>query len=467
MIWFLLGSFIYSPVASASIQFNDLVKGFFTTSQQAEVVKQDRNRLNLEYDLAIGSFYDPVLSASYFSQFEGSYLNQRSDISLLQRTPFWGAQVQLGYRFGRGAFPVYDGKLLTQNAGEARFGLIVPILKNGFTDSFRTAIDKGDVSKVLSDFQEGSQNLQLLQQLGNRYWDWFFQGKRFSVFQRLLGLAEKRQTQISKRVAHGDLAKIEEIEGERTILQRKSQLVQQERLFVRSQLELKSYVVDRLNKNGHEFSLHDIPEVEITKKVDTQVLEKINAQVDDLEVALKQPEVQRQQLILDQSRMDLSLAKNQFLPKLDFQLIGSRDLGVDVYPLSKFQSDAGVVFEFPIPSRAASARIEQSSASVIRQESQFEISKIRVLNSIKESKFALTTATTRLDYSFTELELAQKLADLENKRFLAGDSNLLLLNIREQNLAEAEIRKFEAYADLEKATNDYRVSTGDLKSLKD
>jgi outer membrane protein TolC len=243
-------------------------------------------------------------------------------------------------------------------------------------------------------------------------------------------------------------------------------LVQQERLFVRSQLELKSYVVDRLNKNGHEFSLQDIPEVEITKKVDPQVLEKINAQVDDLEVALKQPEVQRQQLILDQSRMDLSLAKNQFLPKLDFQLIGSRDLGVDVYPLSKFQSDAGVVFEFPIPSRAASARIEQSSASVIRQESQFEISKMRVLNSIKESKFALTTASTRLDYSFTELELAQKLADLENKRFLAGDSNLLLLNIREQNLAEAEIRKFEAYADLEKATNDYRVSTGDLKTLR-
>jgi hypothetical protein len=46
--------------------------------------------------------------------------------------------------------------------------------------------------------------------------------------------------------------------------------------------------------------------------------------------------------------------------------------------------------------------------------------------------------------------------------FLAGDSNLLLLNIREQNLAEAEIRRFEAFSDFERSANDFRVSIGAL-----
>jgi hypothetical protein len=62
-----------------------------------------------------------------------------------------------------------------------------------------------------------------------------------------------------------------------------------------------------------------------------------------------------------------------------------------------------------------------------------------------------------------ELELARELVKMENKRFLNGDSNLITLNIREQNLAEAEIRRFESYAEYRRSLNDFRVARGELE----
>ncbi len=87
---------------------------------------------------------------------------------------------------------------------------------------------------------------------------------------------------------------------------------------------------------------------------------------------------------------------------------------------------------------------------------------IRIRNQISDAGVALDLAIERLKLAMNELELAKKLVELETKRFLGGDSNLLLLNIREQNLAEAEVRKFEAFSEFKKSQNDLRAAQGVL-----
>ena len=138
-------------------------------------------------------------------------------------------------------------------------------------------------------------------------------------------------------------------------------------------------------------------------------------------------------------------------------------MGTPIPSMNPAQSEAGVSFEFPIPSRAAQARKAQATSVLIRQEAQLDLTRIRIRNQIEEARNALNLSMDRMSIAGKELDLARTLVQMENKRFLNGDSNLITLNIREQNLAEAEIRRFEAYAEYRRSWNDFRVARGELE----
>jgi len=104
-------------------------------------------------------------------------------------------------------------------------------------------------------------------------------------------------------------------------------------------------------------------------------------------------------------------------------------------------------------------------AMTIKQDAQISLSRRRVENSVIDAQVALRLAGDRARISNEELDLAKKLVDMENKRFLNGDSNLLLLNLREQNYAEAELRKVEAFSDLKRSRNELNVASGRIEVM--
>ncbi|NDG85021.1 MAG: hypothetical protein EBX52_08300 [Proteobacteria bacterium] len=185
-------------------RFEDAARVLLGTSNQGQMVIQDRIRTGLEYQVAIGNLYDPTLKASFWDQYKGDYLNRRLDVSIQQRTGLWGLNVLGGYRLGQGSFASYDGKLETQDKGEVRFGFELPLLRNGWTDSFRTSVKKGDLSRSLALEQERVQKLDLMKQLGSRYWDWFVNAHRLRISKGLLELATVRQEKIRVRFENLD-----------------------------------------------------------------------------------------------------------------------------------------------------------------------------------------------------------------------------------------------------------------------
>jgi outer membrane protein TolC len=88
---------------------------------------------------------------------------------------------------------------------------------------------------------------------------------------------------------------------------------------------------------------------------------------------------------------------------------------------------------------------------------------VRIRNQIEEARNTLNLSIERMGIATQELELARELVKMENKRFLNGDSNLITLNIREQNLAEAEIRRFESFSEYRRSLNDFKVAKGELE----
>lgn len=56
-----------------------------------------------------------------------------------------------------------------------------------------------------------------------------------------------------------------------------------------------------------------------------------------------------------------------------------------------------------------------------------------------------------MDVVAQEVKAADDLARGEAKRFDLGDSNLIFVNLREQNAADAKVREIEALQDYQKA----------------
>ena len=461
MIWQLavVSLALFASEAHGTLRFSDVANRIFSDSDLKSQIESDRIRVFLEYQVAVGNQFDPVLKAKYFDQFRGDYIQRRKELSVAQRLSVWGSAIEFGYNKSQGDFADYDGKYMTQDGGSLRAKLDLPLLRNGWTDGLRAALRKGIISKEVSELQARSQSLDLLRQTGARYWDWYLNGQRLKVAEKILKLAETRQEKIRIRVERGDIAKIEELEGDRTILQRKSALAQGTRTFTRSRLDLEALLSTRAEVIP-EFSLLEIPEISIPQNPQATSPGWKQSENEDAET---HPEVRRQKLILEQTGIDRELAGNQFLPKLDFSIEAGENLGNPVYGLSKFRMNGGLFFEFPIPSRAATARISQAEAQWVKQEATASLTLIRIKNQISDSGIALGLAMERLQLASSELELAKKLVDLESKRFLEGDSNLLLLNIREQNLAEAEIRKFEAFSEMKRSEIDLRAAQGHLE----
>jgi outer membrane protein TolC len=70
---------------------------------------------------------------------------------------------------------------------------------------------------------------------------------------------------------------------------------------------------------------------------------------------------------------------------------------------------------------------------------------------VQDALTALDAAFQRIAITDQEVKAAKELADGEAERFQAGDSNLIFVNLREQNAADAEIRQVDALLDYQRA----------------
>ena len=113
-----------------SLQLSEAIESVRRSHQLIIAALADKRAAEGELQAARGGF-DPVLKTRGDITPIGAYPNGRFEIGVEQPTPLWGAQLFAGYRVSVGDFPDYDGKLVTNQYGEARAGLMVPLLRNG------------------------------------------------------------------------------------------------------------------------------------------------------------------------------------------------------------------------------------------------------------------------------------------------------------------------------------------------
>ncbi|MFP5503602.1 MAG: TolC family protein, partial [Candidatus Sericytochromatia bacterium] len=134
---------------------------------------------------ALGTF-DLTARANGQIEEPSYYATRRLDAWLEQYTPFWGATLYGGYRLGRGDFAPYDAKLATNDLGEWRGGVRLPLLQGGIIDRRRAEVEKQQLAVRLAALRLRLAQLEQLRAAANRYWEWVAAGRRYRITQVLL-----------------------------------------------------------------------------------------------------------------------------------------------------------------------------------------------------------------------------------------------------------------------------------------
>jgi outer membrane protein TolC len=417
---------------------------------------QERAIAEGELRSANGSAFDPSWVTRAQGQPVGYYGQWQVDSTVTQYTPVWGATAFVGYRFGDD-MPLYYGDRLTKQAGEIRGGVTVPVWRNGPTDRRRSNIWKAEAGIDAAGLSVEQQRLLYGRDASFRYWDWVSAARKREIAEALLAIAVQRDAQVAARAAAGDVPTIERTDNSRLIVQRQGLVAATERDLQKAAIELSLYLRDDAGKPL-------VPDVSRAPRsfpepvpIDAHVVQR------DADAALaRRPEVRRLDALGKQQDLELEYARNQKAPAIDVFVTGSYDLGdsrVARPDLDKPVVAAGVLVDIPILNRAADGRSKAAEAAKTRIAEQRRFASDRIRADVQDATSALEAARLRAAVARREVDLARQLEDAERTRFDAGDSSLLIVNLREQASAEARAREVDALADYAKARAAYRAAT--------
>jgi cobalt-zinc-cadmium efflux system outer membrane protein len=120
----------------------------------------------------------------------------------------------------------------------------------------------------------------------------------------------------------------------------------------------------------------------------------------------------------------------------------------------------GGELKWPLWRRDALGRVEQALTQQSRLQLESRFARDRIVNEVADAHSALTAAIGQLDNSRKNRELAAQMVDAERRAFELGRSDLLRVQLREIQLADARVAEVEAQLAGWVATVDLRAALG-------
>lgn len=397
---------------------------------------------------ALGRF-DPVLSFQYDSKLKsGEDKVSTLDGSLeLPLDMMFGPKLKANFRRGQG-FQI-DPETLTTPAGEASLGFALPVFQGIFTDARRNALRKAMLRPNIARAQFTIERNALLRTASLRYWDWCEATQQRRVADSLVSIARARLDFVRRRSSAGETATIDTIEAAQELLRREGERIRAERIEEQTYLDVYGMLwTSRQPFQNRSFGSEALPSA--FDDVD-------NADSIRNKARLFRPEIQRASFMVETSRFDSSLAAEFMRPFVEV------DAGLINYDVSKpnaIDYKVGVRIQQPLLFRQASAQLQTTSIAVDRAQITLTLVERLVDIDIDIALVGFRKALERVNVAEREVAAAQAMVSAEQNRFLAGDSSLLLVNIRERMLTEALQRLVSARADVMRAKANLAWATG-------
>jgi hypothetical protein len=402
---------------------------------QAQRIKETKGSL-----LSAKGSFDFVAKTDAAARLDGFYTGDYADARIEKPLTYNGATVLSGYRGSRGTFPPYEEDYQTASGGEWYAGVQVPVFKGREIDERRAELKIADTLVSQAGFEAESVQLQVEREAADVYLRWRAAHGIAAVFKQLLKQAEDRLSQTAQGVAAGDRAGIDTVDANRLVLKRSA-------LLKKSQAEIKKIgAVLSLYYRDDEGEPIALNQSRNCASLGSYAKERVQRLLTPAQSELEEQARERSPILkaIDSSititKTQGSLAENSLLPKLDLGVQVARDIGSGSKSTADNELKSILKFELPLERRQA-----------------------------KGKQLAVKAKQSALNHK-RSLLLQKIHADVEKaeeKRLSFGDSSLLLVNVREQTLAEAEVSVVEARVAISQALADVRLILSEGQAAED
>jgi outer membrane protein len=388
--------------------------------------------------LAARGTFDPSLAATWDTKrFKGIGYYDELDARLTIPTP-WGVDFKAGWE--RAAGQIINPERATPSNGLLSAGISIPIGTRILTDERRTALRQAELAQGAADADLDATVARVLQSAARAWGAWAESERRASIAAEGVALAAFRLDALRRRVIEGDAAAIDSVEAlaevERRELLRLDAVaaVQSARLTVEGWLWLPDGAPDRLPASvvaAAEARLSG--ETNITPSGDALAF-----------LVARHPFVQQATARWRQADAQRRLAAVSLLPSASVEISGL-SAGSAFGALSLPRADGtdtkfGGSLRIPLLARQQLGRLraaEDRSRSLLyerdRVKRDVEIDAERAL-------IELRVVDAQVSRQAALLRMQERLLEAEQQRFMAGESSLLIVNLRERAVLDERLR---------------------------
>jgi outer membrane protein TolC len=442
------------PLPEATLTLSDVIQSVYESYPLLEVALRERDIAEGK-ELATWGEFDTGLKAYSLADPMGFYQRYRNVVRLDQPLP-GGGDVFAGYKLGRGQFHPYAYEEETNRGGEFSAGIGVPLLKDRLIDKRRSGLSQAALARQAVEPAVQTQLLDFVRDASQAYWYWVATGKALQTHRHLLQLAQDRVEQIEQRVQSGDLERLARIDNQRLIASREAKVIDAQRKLQMASIKLSLFLrtpdgqplLPDVSLLPGSFPGHTPPDVEQLQQ--------------DIQAALAtRPELVELDFLTQQMCVELAQAENLLLPKFDAVLEASQDVGSSAFPnrsKSPFTFEAGVYGEVPLQRREARGKIAAARGKLAQLRAKREFVTNKIAAQVQDAVSALEAASGKIERTGKNLDLSRQALALGREAFNAGDIDLIVLNIYEQAVADAQISWLEAQAEFFAAEAEYQAA---------
>lgn len=449
-LWF--GNFLYSEERDV-IQYEQVMTSARTHYPLVQSALADVNAAKYKVKEARGDF-DLKLKVKGDNRAAGYYDGSYVESVIEKPLGYLNSSVYGGYRISDGDYPVYEGKKNTLDNGEVMAGVRLSLWQNRDIDESRLVIRNSRLKLSQKELKVLEVQAKTMKVATKAYWNWVAAGSIYGVYQEMLDIGIQRNEALKRRIEQGDLAKIYQTENEQYILKRSTQLWEAKQAFEEAALELSLFL---RTEDGNPY----IPGVEELPESMPGGLSISNEKVEkELGRALLiNPEFKIINLETKEWENIQKEGRNKRAPVIDIAIEGSRDYGQGEYSLDEPELKGMFSVVVPLEQNKGKGKEEKAIEEIKSLEHRRRLLKEELEVSIKRSQVSVNTAVQTMGNLEKEVKLSYILAEAERKKFAQGDSDFFVVNLREQNRADTEVKYIKASLSYQKYLADYNAYT--------
>jgi outer membrane protein TolC len=383
--------------------------------------------------VARGAF-DPTISAEWDrKRFDGKTYYDEVAAELKIPTPV-GAdfKVALERTLGTNVNP----QLATPSSGLLTVGVSIPFGQRLLTDERRTALQQARAVRDAADGERSSAVNKLLLAAAKEYGKWFEAWQRERIAREGMSLASFRMNAVLRRFQNGEAPAIDTLEARLEVQRREGQLVEAEQGLVNARIVAASYLWDEAVRPV-DLAPAAVPTLDgvIGAPVDSATLAAWTATAER-----EHPDIVRTQARLRSLEAQARLVGQQVIPLAGVDLAAVRASDGTQKGDLEDNYKAGIFLKTPLLYLKERGRL--GAANQRLDALRFDLARIRreVTNAVRGAANDLGAAERLLTLQRVTVTQARLLLTGEQRRFDAGESSLLVVNIRERLVLDEEVR---------------------------